>query len=306
MNQPNYTLNNEINLVCGLDQNYAPHLATMLRSLFDNNRSCVFVAHVLHDCIPSNIRKQVEETVKEIKFVWIEVSNHPVLDFEPTLHISRATFLRLLIPDMIDKAIEKVIYLDVDMIIVGSIEELYNTDLQGKVCAAVVDPGVDALSFSKKWGLNDSLMYFNAGVLVFDMKKLRDSKCMEKAIHILKESNQECEYGDQDALNIALWNDWLPVDPKWNFQRKFLYNNYGLWNKYTSYNRRPAIIHYTEEHKPWRSTEWHPCRWLYLKYLLKTSFSKSVRYNGGIKWHTIVKSYMKWFLKRPPMFKSGL
>lgn len=295
---------NIIHIVCGLDQNYAPHLATMLYSLYANNRTEKFVAHVLHDSIPQDIRHTVEQSVPQISFKWIEVSNHPVLDFKGSAHISRATFLRLLMAELLDKSIDRALYLDVDMIVCGSILELWTTDMQGKTCAAVVDPGVDAPAFAKQWNLDTKPLYFNAGVILFDMQKLRKATYMDDAITLLKSTEKKCEYGDQDALNIVLWNDWLPLDPKWNFQRKFLYDNYALWTLHAPANLRPAIIHYTEEYKPWRSTEWHPCGWLYLKSLLKTPFAKPTCAKGNIGWHHILKSWIKWTFRRPPMFKA--
>jgi lipopolysaccharide biosynthesis glycosyltransferase len=292
-----------IEIVCGLDSNYAAHLAVMLKSLTAYNQKHRFRVHVLHDGIPPELRKRVEDCNKEVEINWLSVDNHQVLGFEGILHISRATYLRLMMLEMLDPVLKRVLYLDVDMIINGDILSLWNTPLGDKVCAAVADPGVNPKEFAKKWNLSGKGPYFNASVMLFDLDKLRSKPYMEQAIKILATPNHGLEYADQDALNIVLWNDWLEVDPGWNFQRKFLYSNYADWNVLSPQNYQPAIIHYTEFWKPWKKTEWHPCHWLYLRELFKTPFKDSVLKSGGINLDHICKSWLRWIIKRPPMFR---
>ena len=291
-----------IHITCGLDQNYAPHLATMLYSLQAANPKEKFVAHVLIDGMNLETRLKVEKSTS-ITINWIEVSSHPVLQFDAILHISRATYLRLLIAELLDPTLQRVLYLDVDMIVCGSVRELWDTNLDGKTCAAVVDPGAEVDAFIEKWNLSNNPSYFNAGVILFDMNKLRSGPAMTDAIQVLQNPDKKCEYADQDALNIVLWNDWLPIDPKWNFQRKFLYHKYAHWHLHAPQNQRPAIIHFTEVDKPWRRTEWHPCRWLYLKAALNVAFTTEIFQKGNITLYYLIKSWLTWMLKRPPMFK---
>jgi lipopolysaccharide biosynthesis glycosyltransferase len=291
-----------IDIVCGIDSNYAPHLAVMLKSLTRYNPKYRFKVHVLNDAVPDELRRRVEGCNKEIEINWINIDYHCLLELKGFLHISRATYLRLMMIEVLDPALKRVLYLDVDMIINGDILPLWTTPLGDKACAAVVDPGVNPGEFAKKWHLSGKGPYFNSGVMLFDLDKLRSKPYMEQAIKIATSPDHSLEYADQDALNIVLWNDWLAIDPRWNFQRKFLYNNYTDWNALAPQEYQPAIIHYTESCKPWKKTEWHPCGWLYLRALLKTPFKASILKSGEINFYHICKSWLKWTLKRPPMF----
>jgi lipopolysaccharide biosynthesis glycosyltransferase len=68
------------------------------------------------------------------------------------------------------------------------------------------------------------------------------------------------EYGDQDAMNIGFWNNWSDFGERWNFQRKSLYLS-------EIPRKLPSIIHFSDEQKPWRRSDWHPYAWQYLRVL---------------------------------------
>lgn len=291
-----------IEIVCGIDTNYVPHLAVMLTSLTASNPGQIFRVHVLHDGISKVQRNRVNQCCPKVQIEWKEIEEHPVLGFEGILHISRATYLRLAMVDALDPVIRRVLYLDVDLIINGDVRSLWDTDLGNKVCAAVIDPGMEAKTFAKKHSLPLSGSYFNAGVMLIDMERMRAEPFLERAVAILANPDSRCEFADQDALNIVLWNQWLPVNLTWNFQRKFLYNDFSAWKTETPLTREPAIIHFTEGYKPWRGTEWHPYAWLYSKYLLRTPFRNEVMRAGKIRLPHICKSWLRYRLKRKSVY----
>ena len=208
--------------------------------------------------------------------------------------------------EMLSPTIRRVLYLDVDMIVNGDLRPLWNTDLHDKVCAAVVDPGVNPDEFAAKWSLPRPGQYFNAGVMLIDLEKLRAKPLFQRAIAILENPTAHCEYADQDALNVVLWNEWLPVDPAWNFQRKFMYDDYSAWKALAPIKRgAPIIIHFTERQKPWQQSEWHPYAWLYLRSLLRTPFRKEVLRAGQISFGDCCKWWLRLVLKRPAIFRKS-
>ena len=99
-------------------------------------------------------------------------------------HISPAAYLRLMMVEALDPAIQRVLYLDADIIINGDILPLWTTPLGGKVCAAVADAWVNAEEFGEKWHLQAGGHYFNSGVMLFDLDRLRGKPYMEQAIKI--------------------------------------------------------------------------------------------------------------------------
>jgi len=285
-------------IVCGIDSAYAPHLAVMLTSIVASNPGQQIRVHVLHDGIDATLRARVTACTPALEIVWMEARNHRILDFDTVLHVTRATYLRLTMLEVLDPEIKRVLYLDVDLIANGDLRPLWNIDLGGKVCAAVVDPGVVPEEFAAKWSLPGPGQYFNAGVMLIDFDRLREKPFLQRAIDILANPAAHYEYADQDALNIVLWNEWLPIDPVWNFQRKYLYHHFEARKTLAPIPREPTIIHFTERYKPWRRSEWHPYAWLYLRNLRHTPFKEEVLRAGQIGITDYCKWWLRWKLKR--------
>jgi len=292
-----------LEIVCGVDSAYAPHLGVLLRSISSSNTSSLIRVHVLHDGVNDHLQKKVESCAPHLTIEWHGIVDHQALGFQPLLQISRATYLRLIIDDVLSPLIKRVLYLDVDMIVNGDLTPLWSTDLKGNPCAAVVDPGIPADAFAAKHALSPSAPYFNAGVLLLDLELIRNEGLLKKAIKILADPNQECEYADQDALNIVFWDRWVALDPAWNFQRKFLYDGFASWYALSPKRQSaPLIVHYTEQYKPWKKSEWHPYAWLYLKNLLQTPFNREIMHSGGLGVFDQWKWWLRWRLKRPAIF----
>jgi lipopolysaccharide biosynthesis glycosyltransferase len=241
-----------------------------------------------------------------MQLVWYPFVDHQVLQFRPLSHlqISRAAYLRLAMAEMLPGTVRRVLYLDVDMVANDSLLPLWQTTFdKGRICAAVVDPGVDPQAFALKHSLPSSGQYFNSGVMLLDLDALRAEGLLQRSVQLLATPGTAYEFPDQDVLNIVLWLRWQALDPRWNFQRKFLYDDYAAWRALApDRSSRPAIVHYTEQYKPWRADEWHPYAWLYLKNLLRTPFREEILQKGKIGWRQGIKWWLRSIIKRPSTF----
>ena len=142
---------------------------------------------------------------------------------------------------------DKVLYLDVDIIVDGNISELWNTNIEEYVVAAVREESVEANE--ERLGIPKNQKYFNAGVLLMNLKKIREEKFFEKIMNYLKKNYETILYSDQDVLNAVFYNTWLELDEKWNYHNYFVIRRNSkieLINLDT-----PRIIHYTGPIKPW-------------------------------------------------------
>ncbi len=256
------------------------------------------IVHIIHDSVPDHLIKLVELNNTKIEINWHSVKDHPALTLPPLLQISRATYLRLIMDEILDRSIARVIYLDIDMIVTGSLRDLWELNLGDRLCAAVADPGVSAHEFAAKYGLSGPGAYFNAGMILFDMPMARAQNILRAALNRLLTARVTYEYADQDALNIVLWGKWLEVDPTWNFQRKFLYREFPCHSPLIDRGEDPRIIHFTEAMKPWQKQEWHPLAWLYWKYLLATPFARPMRRKEKISLARILRYWLKYKIRR--------
>ena len=129
------------------------------------------------------------------------------------------------------------------------------------------------------------------------MRLEREGAVFSRALDRLLAAPDSFEFADQDALNLVLWQRWAVLDPAWNFQRKFLYEDFR--HHYPRERRRslPKIIHFTEEMKPWRADEWHPYGWLYWRYLRLTPFFHPVTSQERISTRRLLKSRVRFYLR---------
>ena len=116
---------------------------------------------------------------------------------------------------------------------------------------------------------------------------------LQSALQHLLDGHPQIELGDQDALNLVLWQSWTALAPVWNYQRKFLYDDHK-----SPLPGPPKIIHFTETAKPWQRDEWHPLAWLYWKHLRATPFFAQVRAEAGVGWMRLLKFWLKYRLSR--------
>ncbi|MDO5114981.1 MAG: glycosyltransferase family 8 protein [Synergistaceae bacterium] len=228
--------NNEIKVVlafCDPKGTYARHGAVTITSIFANTTSRVAV-YVIHDDTLTEFNKNcLREIEKDFlqKIVFIDVSS--IFD-ETTVDTSKlapdgskGTLFRLLIPDIIDE--EKIIYLDCDIIVNIDIAELWAIDLSSHACASI--PDVDSLEYrsggklkiswqtSLSWKLlgikEDS--YFNAGVMLMNLKKIREGYHFLDEVSSFYSKFKNCiTMADQDCLNHIFRNDCMLIDERYN------------------------------------------------------------------------------------------
>lgn len=290
-----------IEIVCACDSSYVPHLAALLSSIESCKGEEKIRVHLILDSVAQSDVAQIVSDVPGLRLQVYHVNEHPALELPPLLQISRATYLRLMMDEVLDPSIKRLIFLDVDMIVTTSLHELWVSDLGGRPIGAVVDPGIDPERFSRTHSLEGSGSYFNAGMLVVDMVKARELKIFPKALRHLLRNPTGFVFADQDALNMVLWQKWTPLDVVWNFQRKFLYREYRS-SIDSGKQRAPNIIHYTEAVKPWQRQEWHPLEWLYWRSLRRTSFFCVVTSREKIGWLRLAKSLVRFSRRRSAVY----
>ena len=198
-------------------------------------------------------------------------------------HLTAASLLRLLFPPVL-KDIDRVIYLDCDLVVLNDITTLYDTDLLDFPLAACLDfwltgappfapPGWDVGEWhkflSEVVGLTDCTTYFNAGVMVMDLNRFRNTGIIDAAKEFLERKNYQTAFVDQDGLNHVINGAFVRLDLRWNV----LGNRRGTNNadRETSTpaalsHADPWIIHYAGPRKPWsfegrRMTMWHRRFW---------------------------------------------
>ena len=157
-------------------------------------------------------------------------------------HISPIAYAKYFIPRLIDR--ERVLYLDTDIIVNGSLNSFFLTDLKGFPVAAVRD--IDGS--------------FNTGVMLIDNPQWKDLSVLDKCLELFegeKSKHWELEHfnGDQTILNSVFQDNWLELDKRFNVQVGYdLVAFYNHWEEHFNLEDEPLVIHYTTNRKPWNSS----------------------------------------------------
>ncbi len=189
-------------------------------------------------------------------------------------HLSAATYYRLFLPELLPMELNRVIYLDTDVVVRRPIEELWETDLGSHGLAAVQKPRAGEYS---EVGLSRESDYFNAGVLLIDLARWRTRRIGEAALEFALHRSGRIQGHDQSALNHVLAGNWKRLDPRWNQQFKFFVHTSDYLRmdrgELRRLRREPFIIHYTTGSKPWHYLNDHPLRHCYYENLDRTPFA---------------------------------
>ncbi len=277
-----------VHVACCFDQNMElPFLvlASSLKRHLKGDRKVVL--HALHSHpIAHNLAYFVElnSATFELRLRQIENRVHGVATSPSRL--TAATLLRLQLPSIL-KDIDRVVYLDCDLVVLKDITPLYDTDLSDFPLAACLDfwlTGGPPFPPIAGWGVRewhkflsevvriaDHRAYFNAGVLVMDLKRFRNTGLIHAAEEFLEQTNYKTVYVDQDALNHAINGAFVRLDSRWNFfgnrgKTDFDTADHEIAASASPSHSDPWIIHYAGPNKPWscegrRATLWNRQFW---------------------------------------------
>ncbi len=274
-------MENSINIVFVSDDNYIQHLGVTLTSLLENTeRRNDIVTYVIHDGISLDNESKVKGVSEKYggKINFIKVNSSMYKDLALTGHISQASYYKVSIPDLLSDDINKVLYIDCDMIVKGDIATLWSIDIRDYLIAATEDPNCQARN--QALGIPIDHKYFNAGLMLMNLTLMRKEEISSQVFYFLRENKEKIQYVDQDGFNAILYSDWYELPVCWNVMHYYFNNRYMeelLGGKeievFQEAVRNPKIIHYTASPKPWEFMSTHPLKIEYYNYLSKTGWS---------------------------------
>lgn len=278
-------MNNQISIVFASDNNYAQHIAVVIASIMAKTKEKVCF-YVINDNISKDKIEKLRDTAVtfKTKIEFISVPEDKFSNVYLSGHVSKAAYFRLALADILPNDIEKVIYLDVDLLVYDDIKKMWQIDLKNLPLAAVPDYGIMASPRLCKQkadviGLPVGEKYFNSGVLVVNLKEWRKEDYTKQILEII--NNNQFPHHDQDALNKLFMHKWQALDLRWNIIppvfnlfSKILLNSNFRKNAITA-RKNPGIIHYAGRYKPWEFTLHNGFNDKYYQYLQLTSFADS-------------------------------
>ena len=269
-------MNKEIPVFFAVDNGYIPFLSVALRSLIDNtSKENIYAIKILYTNVTEENKIKINKYETEnisIEFVDLNKQLEEIKEKLYTRnYFSNTTYYRLFIPELYPEY-DKAVYIDSDTVCLSDIVELYNTDMGDNLIAGIPDGVIQAIDIFKDYvervvGVADYNNYFNAGVIVMNLKELRDYKFEEKFIYMLEKIKFEVAQ-DQDYLNRLCKGRVKILDYSWN-RMPVMGKTEGKIN----------LIHYNLGAKPWYfdNVVYQEYFWEYAK---KTEFYNEIKELG--------------------------
>lgn len=269
------------NVTCSTDDNYIQHCLAMLCSLYENNKNSKIHVHLLHHGLSDASVKFVEQLTgrysNEVTFYSIDNDILKNVNRRTNSPVSIATYYRVLLPSLLDNAIEHVLYLDCDIIILRDISSLFELELKDMGIAAIQDCSPFDNRHREIMGMEFGDHAFCAGIMVINLNYWREHNCQQKLLDYSNKKQTYVYLEDQDALNNVFYRHWFKLPNQYGktpLSFVMIEKDQLISDEY-EYAFNPYIIHYSAHIKPWLDV-WFPERKFYWKYVKLSGYTHPV------------------------------
>lgn len=310
---PNY-----LHIVVATDSNYLIHTATLINSIARSHNSQI-VMHVFGSNLSDTDKEFLDRISSKIVVRFYEVDSKVIekrLFNSQSISANRSItcYSRLLIPEMLPEDIDRCIYMDVDAIVLGSLEPLMTVDLTDAAIAGVQD--TVSSRHLKILGLRASQTYINSGFILWNLDYCRKNKVVDKFADFVKSFGGNVPANDQGTINGVLSDEIKLLDPRYNVMTPFFdmsatdIKNLFDGNRYSQeeYNEavdNPVFVHFTPfmTTRPWMENCRHPLKDQYWNFRLEINPDRSL-----LKDRRIPRlKYLSWcFYNCRPLFNISM
>ena len=262
-----------IRLLFALDANYLPQLRVLLTSIEINNPGERFELYVMHSGLPGEELESLSKwsEARGWSFAGVDV-NASLFEGAPvTEQYPQEMYYRLFAGRMLPDGIDRVLYLDPDILVINPLRPLWELDMRGHLFAAAAHTGKTEIANDvNRIRLGTDHDYYNSGVLLMDLQRCREGIDPDEIFAFVREHERELLLPDQDLLNAMYGSRIMPLDDAlWNYDARN-YNNYVFRSSGERdvrwVMRNTSILHFCGKAKPWKPNYIYRFGLLYLHY----------------------------------------
>ena len=260
----------KLNICLSSDNNYVQHMAVTIQSLVNCHLSDELNIYILDTSISEENKKKILSLAKPNVHIFFKQINEALFngfDFSKKTYFTSAIFNRFKIPEFFSD-LDRVLYLDVDIVVMKNLSDFYNMDMEGKALAMIADWNENI--YKKLMNIES---YYNSGVMLFDIKNSLNLNVYSLLMNALKNNTLDLKMPDQDIINLTCQHIIKPVDFTYNTQiHPNLTENIKWIIKHID---DVKILHYTSQLKPWKSKK-VPFEKYYFQYLGVTPWKGNI------------------------------
>lgn len=310
-----------MNIVYATSDLYSKPALISIKSLLVNNQKAneiniFYIENGLNECNRLNLKQLVESYNRNIEFIKMPDKMNSIKGLMRTNPI---VYTYCYLQDILPNTIDKVLLLESDSIVVNDIQDYFSLDLDDYYLAATDD-------FQSKWykrllGMNDNSVYFNSGIMLLNLKKMKSDKITDKITNIIRTGSHKLFYEVQDEMNVLFENEIMSLPPRYNATTAiFLFDYTDMLHyrqpstkctleEFEEARTNPLIVHFTKnqiiQSRPWVEGCCHKYNDYYVKLKNETVLKNEPLWKEkrGIKnkvvnytYNSVFKSVMAWGL----------
>ena len=278
----------DMHIVLASDNNYAPFVSVAIVSLLRTNPDVEALhMHLLANGVSEDTLQKIQEIPgrERLHMHTYDISNlREMLQVDVPDTIAMSAYARLFMADILPDDIDKVLYLDCDVVAVASLKELWQTDMEEMWVAGVLDV---LYSDEPKTavGMQADEPYLNSGILLINLKAWREEGMTQRFLDFLLSHNGNVYHHDQGIINGVCRGKKIVVHPRYNmtsslFSHPCSYVQRHITPFYTEQEMHegraePALVHFTEGfyNRPWKHHCNHPMKQLFFDNLRLTQWA---------------------------------
>ena len=272
-----------MNVMYASDDNYAWLMGISMTSLFENNKECEEInVYLFGDNVSVENKQKLYSIASNYNrnFQIVDVNELKLPEKLYTTRYPKSAYSRLFAYDLLPQSIEKILYLDCDIVVVGNLQDLYDKDVDDYAFLAVQD--FLSSGYKKKIGIKNTDTYINTGVMLLNLKKFRELPLAERIGKFVDQYSAAICHADQDIFNGIFQGDFSVLPPFYNVMTQMNQYSYEqllrTWHPSHYYSKEeieyakanPRIYHYTAclmDIRPWFANSKVKNAWAFDKYM---------------------------------------
>lgn len=246
-----------INILVTLDKNYIHQLNVMLFSLLETNPDCCFDVYLLHTALREDDVVSTIHTLGTRGQLHLICADSLNLEDAPTTdRYPKEIYYRIFAAQLLPERLDRILYLDPDLIVNGSIQPLYDLPMEGYYFAAASHTG----SFLRKVNglrldMEENTPYINSGVMLMNLERLRREQRPEDVFAFIEKKKSALILPDQDVISALYGSKIYALDSYRYNMSENLYQCHAPFEKELNLDwvkENAVIIHYCGRQKPWK------------------------------------------------------
>ncbi|QFK70487.1 glycosyltransferase family 8 protein [Pradoshia sp. D12] len=248
-----------INILVTLNSTYLKPLKVMLQSLFLNNSHKTFKIFIMHTDIKTEEIHSLEQFVHRngSELISVQVDDGHFQDAPVLMHYTKEMYYRLLAFKFLPKNLDRILYLDPDILVLNSVDDLYEMDLGNNLFAAACHNKISVKGINQiRLSPYEIDAYYNSGVLLMNLKEQRKVINEDEIFKFVEENKKKLILPDQDILN-ALYSKYIKnlEETIYNYDARY-YNYYKLMSNHKMdmdyVIHHTVFLHFCGKKKPWK------------------------------------------------------